>query len=203
MKNIAEYMQSGILESYVMGTTDTQETAEVEEMAAAFEEIRKEIDEISDAIEHYGMENAIEPNETIKPFLFAIIDYTQRLKNGEEPSSPPILHEGSKLTDYTNWLNRDDMVLPKDFSGLYAKIICYTPDVTTAIVWIKEMSPQEMHHDEFERFLIAEGTCTITIEDKVHELNPGDFLAIPLYKNHFVKVTSDIPCKAILQRIAA
>lgn len=203
MKNIAEYMQSGILESYVMGTTDTQETAEVEEMAAAFEEIRKEIDEISDAIEHYGMENAIEPNETIKPFLFAIIDYTQRLKNGEEPTSPPILHEGSKLTDYTNWLNRDDMVLPKDFSGLYAKIICYTPDVTTAIVWIKEMSPQEMHHDEFERFLIVEGTCTITIEDKVHKLNPGDFLAIPLYKNHFVKVTSDIPCKAILQRIAA
>jgi mannose-6-phosphate isomerase-like protein (cupin superfamily) len=203
MKNIAEYMQSGILESYVMGTTDTQETAEVEEMAAAFEEIRKEIDEISDAMERYAMENAVEPNETIKPFLFAIIDYTQRLKNGEEPSSPPILHEGSKLTDYTNWLNRDDMVLPKDFSGLYAKIICYTPDVTTAIVWIKEMSPQEMHHDEFERFLIAEGTCTITIEDKVHELNPGDFLAIPLYKNHFVKVTSDIPCKAILQRIAA
>ncbi len=203
MKNIAKYIQSGILELYVMGITDKQETAQVEEMAAAFQEIQKEIDEISDAIERYAMEKAIEPDETIKPFLLATIDYVQRLKNGEEPTSPPVLHVGSKLTDYTNWLNRDDMVLPKDFSGLYAKIIGYTPEVTTAIVWIKEMSPQEMHHDEFERFLIAEGTCTITIEEKIYQLNPGDFLAIPLYKNHFVKVTSDIPCKAILQRIAA
>ena len=62
---------------------------------------------------------------------------------------------------------------------------------------------QEVHDDEFEKFMVVEGTCTITIEENKHELHPGDFLSIPLYKNHFVKVTSDIPCIVILQRIAA
>jgi mannose-6-phosphate isomerase-like protein (cupin superfamily) len=65
------------------------------------------------------------------------------------------------------------------------------------------MSPAEIHHDEYERFLIVEGTCDITIEKKVHHLKSGDFLAIPLFANHTVKVTSNIPCKAILQRVAA
>jgi hypothetical protein len=34
-------------------------------------------------------------------------------------------------------------------------------------------------------------------------LKAGDVLIIPLYKTHFVEVTSDIPCKLILQRAAA
>ena len=67
----------------------------------------------------------------------------------------------------------------------------------------KRFGSQEVHHDEYEKFLIVEGTCTITIGDEVHNLVPGNFLSIPLYKNHTVTVTSLIPCKIILQRIAA
>jgi mannose-6-phosphate isomerase-like protein (cupin superfamily) len=54
-----------------------------------------------------------------------------------------------------------------------------------------------------EHFLIVEGTCDITIGDKVHHLVPGDYLSIPLYIDHDVKVTSITPCKVILQRVAA
>ncbi len=60
-----------------------------------------------------------------------------------------------------------------------------------------------MHTHELEKFLILEGTCDITIEDEVYSLKAGDFLSIPLYNKHDVKVTSLNPCKAILQRIAA
>ncbi len=203
MTNIAEYIQSGILESYVFGNTNAQETAEVEEMALKFEEVRRKIDEISMTLEKYAFDTAVKPAETVKVFLMATIDYSERLKNGEVPTAPPLLHEGSKISDYSPWLDRDDMVLPKDFQSLYAKIIGYTPEVTTAIVWIKETAPQELHDDEYEKFIVVEGTCLITIEESTHELQRGDFLSIPLYKNHSVKVTSDIPCKVILQRIAA
>jgi mannose-6-phosphate isomerase-like protein (cupin superfamily) len=203
MSNIVEYIRSGILECYVLGSTTPEETTQVEAMAAAYDEIRKEIDDISRTIEKYAGEHALQPSETVKVFLMATIDYTERLTNGEKASAPPVLHEGSKPSDYSTWLYREDMVLPSDFDSLYAKIIGYTPDVITAIVWIKEMAPQEIHHDEFEKFMIIEGSCTITIEEDVHELHAGDYLSIPLYKNHFVKVTSGIPCKVILQRIAA
>jgi len=35
MKVLKEYIESGILESYVLGTTNAEESVEVEEMAAA------------------------------------------------------------------------------------------------------------------------------------------------------------------------
>ena len=75
--------------------------------------------------------------------------------------------------------------------------------VGTAIVWIKEYAPQEVHDHEFEKFLVVEGSCNIIVEDKIHTLIPGDYFAIPLHKKHLVEVTSIIPCKVILQRIAA
>jgi mannose-6-phosphate isomerase-like protein (cupin superfamily) len=65
------------------------------------------------------------------------------------------------------------------------------------------MAPQELHHDEHEKFLIVEGSCTISVEDKSYDLVAGDFLQIPLHKKHHVTVTSSIPCKVILQRAAA
>ena len=132
----------------------------------------------------------------------AAIDYEERIKNGEPLSAPPLLNENSKLADYTDWLNRRDMVFPGT-EDIFAKIIGYTEQATTAIIWLKDYTPPEVHSKEYERFLIAEGTCNITVGDELNQLVPGDYFAIPLHKIHFVKVTSSIPCKIILQRIAA
>jgi mannose-6-phosphate isomerase-like protein (cupin superfamily) len=203
MKNIKEYIESGILEAYIFGVAAPEEEIEVEEMANNNKEVRAAIEAIGEDIERFAQANAITPDPTIKPFLMATIDYTERMEKGEVPSFPPELHEGSQLSDYTEWLNRPGMTLPGDFTDYHAKIIGYAPEALTAIVWIKDMAPWEIPDDEYEKFLIVEGTCDITISDEVHHLVPGDFLSIPLHKNHTVKVTSDIPCKVILQRIAA
>jgi|SRR6185437_5192604 len=199
-----EYMESGILESYVMGTASDREREEVESMAAANPEIRQEIDAITDALENYAMAHPITPSPVVKPLLMATIDYSQRLKGGEPISFPPELHENSKIEDYATWLNRPDL----DFGGsgednLFVKIIGNTPKIFSAIVWIKKDAPREIHHDEHERFLIIEGSCDIIVGNKSNHLIPGDYFAIPLHEYHQVIVTSDISCKAILQRVAA
>jgi mannose-6-phosphate isomerase-like protein (cupin superfamily) len=203
MNSILEYIESGILEMYVLGLTTREETKGVEQMAEAHLEIRNEIEIIRKNIESYIESYALAPAVTIKPFLMAIIDFSERMKNGEPSSFPPILSKDSQISHYSEWLNRKDMVLPEDFNGMYAKIIGYTPEATTAIVWLKNMAPPEVHHNEFEKFLIIEGSCDITIEGKIHHLIPGDYLSIPLHSYHNVKITSEIPCKIILQRIAA
>jgi mannose-6-phosphate isomerase-like protein (cupin superfamily) len=203
MKDVQNYIDSGILEQYVIGMTDIEETKQVEQLLIDNDDILEEMIRIENALADYAQTHAIKPDPTIKPFLLATIDYAERMKNGEEPSFPPVLHELSKITDYDKWINRPDMVLPDNWKDFYAKIIGYTPGAITAVVWIKDMTPQETHNNEFEKFLILEGTCDLTIEDNVHHLAAGDVLSIPLYKNHFVKVTSGIPCKVILQRIAA
>ena len=203
MENLKSFIESGILETYVMGDTTNEETKLVEEMAQSFKEVKDEIEAITDALESYALSNPIPPEPTIKPFLLASIDYTERLQGGEIPTFPPELTDFSKVADYEPWLSREDMELPPDFTDFHAKLIGYTPAAVTAIVWIKSMAPQEVHDHEHEKFLIVQGTCDITIEDEVHQLVAGDYLAIPLYKKHHVVVTSSIPCKVILQRIAA
>lgn len=197
-----EYIDSGILEQYVLGITGIEESKEVEIMAAANPAIQAEIEAIARSLEIFAKADAVEPNPIIKPFLLATIDYTERLKNGEPVSDPPILNENSRVEDYTTWLNRADMASPGT-DDVFAKIIGYTPAAITAIVWIKDYAPQEVHDNEYEKFLIIEGTCDIIVGDKVHQFVPGDYFAIPLHENHMVKVTSNIPCKVILQRVAA
>lgn len=203
MKNCKEFIRSGILELYVLGETTAVENAEVEEMASLYPEVKQEILEISITLEKFALENPVTPDPVIRPFLLATIDYSDRMRKGETFSSPPLLNADSKPEDYAQWISRADMVLADDFEDIFAKILSYTPELITAIVWIKEMAPQEVHDHEYEKFLILEGTCDIVIEESTHSLKPGDYLTIPLYKNHHVQVTSSVPCKVILQRVAA
>jgi len=203
MDKVTEFIESGILEIYVLGQATEQEEAEVAHMAGLHEEVRREIEAISIALESYAEANAMELDPMIEPFLMARIDYIERLKAGEEASFPPVLHKDSKIADYAQWLNREDLQLTQPLHQVLARIIGFTPQVTTAIVWLEHGAPPETHTNEFEQFLIVEGTCNIVIDQDVHPMKAGDVLIIPLYKSHHVQVTSAIPCKIILQRVAA
>lgn len=203
MSDIRKYVESGILEAYVLGIATPEEQQEVEEMANQHIEVRTAIDAFEENLEKFAMENVTMPDPTIKLLLFATIDYTERIEKGEATSYPQILDEDSRIEDYAQWLNRPDMQLPGDFKDVHATIISHTPHALTLIVWLKYGAPWELHDKEYEKFLIVEGSCAIIIEDTAHQLKAGDYLSIPLHKNHMVKVTSAIPCKVILQRIAA
>ena len=203
MTDVAEFIQSGILEMYVMGCTTAGETVLVEQMAVLHPEVREEIATLGLALEAYGLSNAISPPPTAEPFLMATIAYAERLKHGEEPAAPPRLSATSRIEDFNEWLQRPDLQLPEDFPGASAHIIGHTASVTTAIVWLGQGAPPEVHNNEIESFLIVEGTCSITIGEQVYNLQPGDFLSIPLHANHFVQVTSSCPCKLVLERAAA
>ena len=203
MDRVKEFINSGILEVYVLGQATGEEAIEVEQMCEMYEEVRQELEDISLALERHAESMAIEPDPMIEPFLMARIDFMERLKNGETPSFPPLLHKGSKITEYAPWLSREDMQLTAPLDKVLARIIGYTPQCTTAIVWLELGAPPETHTDEYEQFLIVEGTCDITVGDDVHQMKSGDVLIIPLHVSHNVRVTSSIPCKIILQRVAA
>ena len=196
------YIDSGILELYVLGCISPEMILEVELMAAAEPAVQQEISAIQETMEAFAMEHAIPPSPVIKPLLLATIDYTERLKKGEPVSYPPALNEKSSIDDYAQWLNRDDMVYTGE-EEIHAKIIGYTPEAISAIVWIRNQAPAETHHDEYEKFLVVEGSCNISFDNTVHQLNPGDYFMIPLHKDHVVQVTSTMACKIILQRVAA
>lgn len=202
MKNIKNYISSGIIEMYVLGLASEEEIKELMELSVTYTEIREEIDAVSDALMLYNKAN-VTVSPKVKPFLMATIDYTERLKNGEAPTPVPALTSNSAASDFTEWLNRPDMVNDESAGDAYAKIIGYSAEAITAIVWMTNEMPYEVHDKEYEKFLILEGSCDIITKDNVHSLVPGDYFAIPLHTGHVIKITSENPCKVILQRSAA
>ncbi len=202
MKNVRIFIESGILEMYVLGMASEEEVQEVEAMAASHEEVGKEIEAISETMKMYAELGSQVPRIDVKPMMLAAIDYEERIKAGEQPASPPILNDNSTIQDYSKWLNRKDMILPDDFSGIFVKLIGYTPEAISGIVWIQNETPYEVHTNEHEKNLILEGTCDVDIDGAIHSLVPGNYLSIPLHAGHIVKVTSKMPCKVILQRVA-
>jgi mannose-6-phosphate isomerase-like protein (cupin superfamily) len=203
MQRVSHYIESGILELYVMGLTSEQESVEVEQMMALHPEVMEEVRTIEDSLEAYAQANAVQPHATIKPLLLATIDFMQRLGSGETPADPPILNENSTAAHYAQWIDRADFANPEHVEDIHVKLIAHTPQATTAIVWIREMAPDEVHHNEYEKFLILEGTCDIIVDGKAHSLKAGDYFQIPLHADHRVIVTSEVACKVVLQRVAA
>lgn len=201
--DIQDYINSGILELYVLEETSPEETLAVESLAAEYPEIRAELAAIAQSLEAYAMAGAVEPDVTIKPFLMATFNYIERLEGGESPVNPPILSASTQVGDFVEFIDREDFVLPEALEDFHARIIAHTPQAMTALVWIKSFAPQEIHDDEFEKFFILEGSCNIEVENVVYPLGAGDYFGIPLHKKHTVTVTSSIPCKVILQRVAA
>ncbi len=202
MRDVTELIESGLLELYVLGQASAEEQEEIGLMANLYPEISREIEEIEKALQKYASLNSKEPSLTLRPIIMATVDYTIRLENGENPGNPPLLDENSTAGDYSQWLDRQDMV-PGDYDDIFLKLIFADRERTIGIVWIREMAPEEVHKAEYESFLILEGTCDITVGNAVYRMVPGSFLRIPLHLPHRVKVTSAIPCKVILQRLAA
>jgi mannose-6-phosphate isomerase-like protein (cupin superfamily) len=202
MQTVDDFIKSGILELYVLGHTADHENAEVKRMCSAHPEVMEELERITESVISISSENTFTPNDTVKPLIMATVDYTERLRLGEVPGNPPILNSASKIDDYAEWLSRPDMVLASDADNIYIKLLAQTSEAISAIVWIKQNTPMEKHSVEHEKFLIVEGSCDIMVNGEKNSLIPGDYFAIPLYADHEVLVTSDIPCKVVLQRVA-
>ena len=73
--NTKEYIESGIIESYVLGLTTVGESAEVEGLALEYPEIQTEIESVSNTFENYALQFEKEPpaflKDKIKAQLFS------------------------------------------------------------------------------------------------------------------------------------
>lgn len=66
MEDLKAYIESGILELYVLGDLTPAERLQVEDMASKHPAIKAELDEIERSMELYAEENAIEPSENLR-----------------------------------------------------------------------------------------------------------------------------------------
>ncbi len=72
--NIQEYISSGVLEAYVLGTLTEQECNEVEVNAIKYPEVKAELDAIENAMNAYVKLHSMEPSDGIKEKIMEQID---------------------------------------------------------------------------------------------------------------------------------
>lgn len=187
------------IERYVLGLLPAEECREVEAAASADPSLRALIDELQGGMELLVRMNAVPPPVGAKQRILDAV----RSQTRESAIRPPVIHAGSKVADFAPWINRPEMVRPADADDIFFIPFADNSDGLSALVWLVSGSPEETHTDSIEKFLIVEGSCHIIYRHEAHALEAGDVFSVPLHTPHTVKVTSSVPCKIILQRIAA
>jgi anti-sigma-K factor RskA len=76
------YIESGILELYVLGQLNAHEQREVEEMANRFPDIKEEINAIEVAMEQYAVSHAIQPTTGLEKQIFEKITAPVERRSG-------------------------------------------------------------------------------------------------------------------------
>lgn len=84
MEEAKAYIESGILELYVMGQLNAHEQAEVEVMAAKYPEVKQEIEAIEIAMEQYALQHAVKPSEGLDKTILETIKSSE-LASTTEP----------------------------------------------------------------------------------------------------------------------
>ncbi|NIJ51439.1 anti-sigma factor [Dyadobacter arcticus] len=81
--NTQAYIESGILEEYVLGTVSSQEKQEVECMSHIYPEIKEELLRTENALEEYALKHQTAPPASLKESLFAKMnfDFAQEIED--------------------------------------------------------------------------------------------------------------------------
>lgn len=82
--DIQSFIQSGLLEAYVLGQCTDAERLEVERMAAEHPDVKAELDAIEQALEKVALANAVPPPPGLKELILQRIEHESRQK----PASP-------------------------------------------------------------------------------------------------------------------
>jgi anti-sigma-K factor RskA len=78
--DIKAYIESGVIESYVLGMADSQEASELEQLSRQYPEIRKAIDEFELNLEKQSLASAVMPPTQVKQNLLSSLDFEKEDK---------------------------------------------------------------------------------------------------------------------------
>jgi len=134
--NIQEYIASGILEEYVLGTASPQEKREVECLASIYPELRQELTDLEEALEQYAFSLQRTPPPALKERILAEITrqepttdvqtktevQTETVPVAPEAESAPVIpmwNESSRPTYGWSWVVAASLGLIVIFFSFY------------------------------------------------------------------------------------
>jgi len=184
--NIQKYMESGVLEDYCLGLLNERDSAFLIRMANFYPEIRSELTAVELTLEILAVAKAVKPPPQNRRNILTAL--------GFDDDTPPDLDNLPLLThdaDYQLWLDVCKHLMPGEpTADLTVKELKSNAGLQQMLIATKTDIPDEEHGDMLESFFILKGQCICIVNDDLFHLHPGDFLQIPLYAKHNIKVLS-------------
>lgn len=139
--NTKEYIESGILESYVLGIATVGESAEVERMVSEHPEVEIELEAIRGTLENYALQYEKQPPAALKSKVMAAVFDNQSLQSSTNnlvqlSSTKPqksifsmaaswvllALSVGANIFFFNNWKTSEDKIVALESQNqLFAK----------------------------------------------------------------------------------
>lgn len=196
--NLQTYIESGILELYVLDLLDVPEKSVVHALVLKHSELKMEIQAIELALENHALEYAIEPSAGLKEKIEQAL-----MASAEDLTNQHQIIPIDEYSDHLYWL---DFVTRHFPEAQHAENLCELIAEDIGLKQILVVSTfdieEESHAQEYESFLILKGRCRCTVDGKVFFLEAGGYTQIPLRVNHRVEVV-DGPVMAVVQYRAA
>jgi mannose-6-phosphate isomerase-like protein (cupin superfamily) len=187
LKEVKDYIESGILERYCLGLLEVEEQAELFQMAALHPEIKAALNAVELKMEKLAASAAVEPAPNVKNKILAALGFS------EEDTKPDLnnLYPIDKNADLQTWLNRLDDLIPDEPSEVFSREVIGENDHFRQMLVVTRVDVPEEEHGEFlESFFILKGHCECTVGNDFFKLQAGDFLEIPLHVKHNIKLTT-------------
>ena len=196
--DVETYLQSDRIEQYCLGLLTSGEAGEVEQTARQYPAIRAELDWLTLALADYAVSEPAMPGPRLK----------SRVMQALSQLSDPVAFDLANLplinafADADQWQQTVAAIQPPEsYKNIFGHVLRQDAEVEQFLIWVRHKIHPEDHHDERESFLILEGRCACSIGGELVELSAGDYFAVPLDLEHTVRVMSETPVKAILQRV--
>lgn len=193
--NEKEIINSGLIEGFVLGILDPDEAALVQKAIHQNSTLLNEVEAVENALQNVLKVNLdIKSKEALNIQLDFIEAESLRLHKGEFGFI-------TKNSDASLWRKSIDHLLPKEQEPFFITTLRDDHQGELFLVRTYINVENEVHENEIESFMVIDGSCTCYIGDKVYNLFAGDYIEIPLYTNHDVKVSTKEPVIAIMQRL--
>ncbi len=194
----AEFIGTGILESYCLGFTGSSENVMVEKMALAHPVVQQEIDMIRHSLADLQQQNTLQPSRKVKTNVMHTI-YARQAEAHKK--FVPLMHQPIDFTRYYEAAEANLLTLPgEEYENLFVKELPSTPEIINFAVWAKKGHEEEIHRDRKEYLAVLSGTCDMFMDGNRRSYSQGEVIAIDAGISHYAVITSPEPMFALVQR---
>ncbi|HPI10867.1 MAG TPA: cupin domain-containing protein [Catalimonadaceae bacterium] len=181
-----------MIEEYCLGILPAEEVRSLEKKM-------EEIPELKTAVDEFRQKQSMRNLPDLSGLIWnQIREKVNSIPVTETPQDTGILSRHTKLDSLRKEIG--DLTVPQNDENITMVPFRNVLGFEQFLVRVRQFVPEEIHEDLLESFYILEGTCTCFVGEKQHQLTAGGFLEIPMFIPHSVKITSEKPVLAILQR---